>query len=135
MLSGIVNTAFTVSLESNGQLQLGTAEVLKFDRVLLNRGSCYESNSGIFTVAISGLYQLSVTIMAEYGFNDLCLYKNEEIIVGLSDSWSQDLALTANPVLELKTGDQVLVRTCFERKMASINGNDYSFMSGYLIGR
>lgn len=58
--------AFTASLSVH-TLLTRRDEIVKFDRVILNRGAGYNPRTGVFTAPSSGLYQISATIMSSGG--------------------------------------------------------------------
>ena len=88
--------------------------ILKFDNVILNRRGGYDPKTGIFTAPITGLYQISVTLLNLLGPP---LHGSTE---------------TANPVLELKAGDKVYVRNNISSS-SRVHGDSHSYISGYFI--
>ena len=124
--------AFTATL--NGQPTLsGTNAIVKFDNVILNREGGYDPKTGIFTAPRAGLYQISATVMSANG-KDLTLdiVTNKQVLLYLYGSRLHGSTETANPVLELRSGDKVFVKNGSSGSQL-INGNHYSYFSGYFI--
>lgn len=129
----MVRPFFSVILRKS----VGVDKVLKFDRVTLNKGSCYDQRTGRFTASRSGKYKLSVTVISYYGERSLYLYlyKNNEMLINLIGVYGKELRSdTANVIIELKKGDTIFVRNEFVLK-AWVNGDDTSHMSGFYIGK
>ncbi|CAG2248892.1 unnamed protein product [Mytilus edulis] len=102
--------AFTATLKSHLSLSNGAA--IKFDTVILNRGGGYNPKTGIFTAKKKGLYQISATIMSQGGGELICyIAKNGSNILYLYGPRLHGGSETANPVLELKKGDKVSVKS------------------------
>jgi hypothetical protein len=75
--------AFTATLTGRPIIS-GMKAILKFDNVILNREGGYDPKTGIFTAPRTGLYQISVTIMSDYG-KQLALFiaKNDLALLNL----------------------------------------------------
>ena len=124
--------AFTASLVGQPTLS-GMKTILKFDNVILNRRGCYDPKTGIFTAPRTGLYQISVTIMSNAGkYVNLDIAKNDLVLLKLYGPAVHGSTETANPVLELKSGDKVCVRN-HSSGSQRIYGDKYSSFSGYYI--
>ena len=110
-----------------------TNAIVKFDNVYLNREGGYDPKTGIFTAPRAGLYQISATVMSANG-KELVLHivKNKQVLLYLYGARLHGSTETANPVLGLKLGDKVFVRNCSSGPQL-INGNHYSYFSGYFI--
>ena len=124
--------AFTASLV--GQLTIsGRKAIVKFDNVILNRRGGYDPKTGIFTAPRTGLYQISVTIMSNAGkYVDVDIAKNDLVLLRLYGPAVHGSTQTANPVLELKSGDKVCVRK-HSSGSQRVFGDKYSSFSGYYI--
>ena len=124
--------AFTATLTGRPIIS-GMKAILKFDNVILNREWCYDPKTGIFTAPRTGLYQISVTIMSDYG-KQLALFiaKNDLALLNLFGAALHGSTETANPVLELKAGDKVSVRNKSSGSQR-IHGVNNSYFSGYYI--
>ena len=124
--------AFTALLVGQPTLS-GIKTILKFDNVILNRRGCYDPKTGIFTAPRTGLYQISVTIMSNAGKSVILdIAKNDLMLLRLYGPAVHGSTQTANPVLELKSGDKVCVRS-HTSSSQRINGDTYSSFSGYYI--
>ncbi|XP_052081446.1 complement C1q-like protein 3 [Mytilus californianus] len=126
--------AFSVSL-TNAK-DLGTSEIIKFDKVWTNNGNLYDPNTGIFQAHLNGVYQFSFTVMSKYGKNlEVYLWQNDTRLVAVYPGTGYNEG-TANMVLNLKKGDRVYVKCGTASGAVSIhtsNGSWYSMFSGYLI--
>ena len=124
--------AFTALLVGQPTLS-GRKTILKFDNVILNREGGYDPKTGIFTAPRTGLYQISVTIMSNAGKSVILdIAKNDLMLLMLYGPAVHGSTQTANPVLELKSGDKVCVRS-HTSSSQRINGDTYSSFSGYYI--
>ena len=124
--------AFTASLGGQPTIS-GRKAIVKFDKVILNRRGCYDPKTGIFTAPRTGLYQISVTIMSNAGKKlDLDIAKNDLVLLKMYGPTVHGSTQTANPVLELKSGDKVCVIN-HGSGLQRIYGNNYSSFSGYYI--
>ena len=124
--------AFTASLVRQPTLS-GRKTILKFDNVILNRRGGYDPKTGIFTAPRTGLYQISVTIMSNAGqYAALDIAKNDLVLLRLYCPAVHGSTQTANPVLELKSGDKVCVINRTSR-LQRIYGDKFSYFSGYYI--
>ena len=56
--------AFSVALEKQSVTLSRQGDLLKFDKIILNEGSVYDKNTGIFRAPRDGLYQFSLTVTA-----------------------------------------------------------------------
>jgi hypothetical protein len=99
----------------------------------LNRRGGYDPKTGIFTAPITGLYQISVTIMSDSGNKiHLAIAKNDLTLLNLLGPPLHGSTETANPVLELKAGDKVYVRNNISSS-SRVHGDSHSYISGYFI--
>ena len=132
LVIGKERPAFTASLV--GQVTLsGMKTILKFDHVILNREGGYDPKIGIFTAPRTGLYQISVTIMSNAGkASDVYIAKNDLVLLRLYGAAIHGSTETANPVLELKSGDKVSVRSNSSGSKR-VFGGKFSSFSGYYI--
>ncbi|CAC5396490.1 C1QL [Mytilus coruscus] len=100
--------AFSVSL-TNAK-DLGTSEIIKFDKVWTNNGNHYDPNTGIFQAHLNGVYQFSFTVMSKYGKHlEVYLWQNDTRLVAVYPGTGYNEG-TANMVLNLKKGDRVYVK-------------------------
>lgn len=129
---GIARPAFTVSLSVHTTLTT-MDEIVKFDRVILNRGIGYDPRTGIFTAPLSGLYQISATIMSSYG-SKLHAYiaQNDVYLMDMYGPPLHGSTGTTNLVLELKKGDRITVKHRFTVSEV-IYGDNYCHFSGFYI--
>lgn len=123
--------AFTVVLTNPFTMNKYGA-VLKFNKILINRGSGYNEHTGIFTAPRSGLYQFSVTIMSVNGKSlSVAFYKNERKQLTLYATTTHG-SQTANPVLLMKKGESISVRNEYGG-YSYVHGYSYTYMSGFYI--
>ncbi|VDI42785.1 Hypothetical predicted protein [Mytilus galloprovincialis] len=125
--------AFTVSLTTREPTISGNVPI-KFNNVILNRRSGYDPSTGYFTVPLTGLYQISATIMSRN--NDpfhASLNKNGHDIVLLYGTEINGANESANVVVELTKGDKVCVKHRSGTEV--IHGYGYCYFSGYYISK
>ena len=112
---------------------LGDGQPIKFDKVITNIGQAYDSHNGRFTVPVSGMYLLSVSVMStDTNTIDCKIIKNGNILAyvyGGSTDYQTD---TQTIVVDLQAGDIIWVRHSPGYSDEQINVN-YSYMSGFLI--
>ena len=88
-----------------------TGEIIKFNRrVQFNIGNAYDSNTGKFTVPISGLYTIFLVTDPKIGVTQvLQLMVNND---GMFESWAENSSTSSSGMtLPLNKGDKVWV--CF----------------------
>jgi hypothetical protein len=113
---------------------LSPETILKFYHVILTHEGGYDPKIGIFTAPRTGLYQISVTIMSNAGkASDVYIAKNDLVLLRLYGAAIHGSTETANPVLELKSGDKVSVRSNSSGSQR-IFGGKFSSFSGYVLG-
>ncbi|CAC5402910.1 C1QL [Mytilus coruscus] len=123
--------AFTASLSTNKNI--GSHEVVKFDKVWTNEGKGYDANSGIFTAPSKGFYQITATIMSANGKNfHSSLLKNNEKTVGVYPGRGHYTG-SANIVLKLKKGDRVYIKHRSDTEEIYSDSDHWSMFSGFLI--
>lgn len=69
--TGSAAVGFTACLSANGDVQHAGNEIIKFDQVLTNVGSGYNSKTGIFIAPRRGLYVIHLAAMARSGVSKL----------------------------------------------------------------
>ena len=65
--SGKSNIAFFATVGAKRLGKTGAGQIIVFEQVVTNVGSAYNSDHGLFTAPMPGLYQFSSTIMADNG--------------------------------------------------------------------
>ncbi|XP_063397919.1 collagen alpha-1(X) chain-like isoform X2 [Mytilus trossulus] len=126
--------AFTVSL-TTGEPRITGNVPIKFNHVILNRRSGYDPSTGYFTVPLTGLYQISATIMSRNnGPFHASLNKNGHDIVLLYGTEINGANESANVVVELTKGDKVCVKHSGSGTEV-IHGYGYCYFSGYYISK
>lgn len=106
-------------------------EIVKFDNIVQNRETPYNSQTGKFMAPVGGLYQFSVTVMADKGEElHVRLVKNTEVIVNLYVPKTDRETATATIPLVLQLGDTVFVQHNKEESQ-TISGGHYSSFSGF----
>ncbi|XP_063048059.1 cerebellin-1-like [Engraulis encrasicolus] len=124
--------------ESGSETQgpFSEATTLVFKRVITNVGNAYNSNTGIFTAPVRGVYQF---LMFAHGHGHashpvvIALFKNGEHIV---TAWSHQRTYSVNPSngasLQLEVGDVVYVKVWANARVFD-NVNRHTTFSGHLL--
>ena len=124
--------AFTAS--STVAKDMVAGEIVKFDKVLTNNKNCYNPTTGVFTAPITGLYQVSATVMSSSSKSlYVHLWQNENSMVALYAAAGYNEA-TVNTVLNLKKNDRLYLKVK-DGSRAMNNGKEYPYstFSGYLL--
>ncbi|XP_076099265.1 complement C1q-like protein 3 [Mytilus galloprovincialis] len=123
--------AFTASLTATKSI--GPLETIKFNKVWTNAGTGYDPNSGIFTAAKKGYYQITATIMSQSGkWFHASIWKNDQQTVALYPGKGHHTG-SASIVLNLKKGDRVFIKHHNYTQDFYSDVNQYSMFSGFLI--
>jgi len=118
----------------------GSFPDIRFPNVILNTGGDYNTDTGVFTCRIPGLYWFSATIGKHWGVNvDLVschIRLNGWMKIYLYADPHADNALdgytsTGSVAFQLQTGDRVHVGYCSNEK--SIDNSDLTHFSGMLV--
>ncbi|XP_028261662.1 complement C1q tumor necrosis factor-related protein 3-like [Parambassis ranga] len=129
--------AFSASLANTGEIYRGpcTDKALIFKRVFSNAGNGYDSNTGIFTAPVNGLYHFT---FSTYGYNThtvgAILKKNNVHQISTYDSPSSDSSdFSSNAaVLQLAAGDRVHLEL-WDNGRVYDNLNGHTTFSGFLL--
>ncbi|XP_074555471.1 cerebellin 11 [Halichoeres trimaculatus] len=134
---GSPQIAFSVSLANFGEIYKGpcTDKVLIFKRIFSNTGDGYDSDTGVFTAPVSGLYYFS---FSTYGYNThvvgAILIKNGVHQISTFDYPSDDGSdgSSNSAVLQLAAGDKVHMELWDDGRVFD-NLNGHTTFSGFLI--
>uniref|UniRef100_A0A194ANM1 C1q domain-containing protein n=1 Tax=Pinctada fucata TaxID=50426 RepID=A0A194ANM1_PINFU len=120
--------AFYIRLSKD--VQLAAYQTVIFDKVVTNIGNGYNNGTGIFISPASGLYQISGSVIAVEGYQDLGfdLMHNGNMVGNLFGHHTDSVVI----YLELNEGDRVWIRKDFDTKTETMRGTWSSF-SGHLI--
>ena len=123
--------AFFALLKQNPFTLTGINDVVKFDKVTVNRGQGYNPSTGVFTAPRKGLYHISCSIMA-YSSNNVHYQLNQNDAVHNSGYTGGHTVSSINAIVEMKKGDRVFIK---HRSTTSqkIYGNHHSAFSGYFM--
>ncbi|XP_053383718.1 complement C1q-like protein 4 [Mercenaria mercenaria] len=130
----IQNPAFSAVL-TRSLRNLGIQQVIKFDRVLLNDGNCYETHTGMFTAPVAGRY-LFIYNFGLHGSTEtwLQLVKNgaRQNQAGVEGKVSdQNLQGGNAAIIYLNQGDDVWIETAI---LSDVTVEEYSTtFSGALL--
>ena len=126
--------AFFAFLKQNPFTLTGINDVVKFDKVTVNRGQGYNPSTGVFTAPRKGLYHISCSIMA-YSSNNVYYqlnHNNAFHTYGYSHA-GENTVSSINALVEMKKGDRVFIKHRHTAKSQKIYGNHHSAFSGYFI--
>ncbi|XP_076108516.1 uncharacterized protein LOC143076585 [Mytilus galloprovincialis] len=125
------------SVISKDVVNLGDDQVIRFDIVYTNEGNDYNSQTGIFTCEIPGLYAFYVHTLAEPGKHlETVISKNLQTMA-ITYAYDKEAFSSGSnmAVMTLQSGDTVLVRS--HGSLHSHNGSVidfwYTSFSGFLV--
>ena len=124
---------------SASSLHVGPGKTIVYDSVVTNVGGSYNSQTGIFTAPVSGVYVFNFAEMIDPGHNEyLELMKD-----GIHVMWNYGHAVGASHLasssrtatVEVNKGGQVWVRTQNNQNHGSgnIHGNSFTTFSGWVV--
>lgn len=115
------------------ETELTSNSVVKFDAIITNVGSGYDSSSGLFTVPRKGTYLFAVNFVSGVSTHwlELNLLKNNNLIVKShadATPWSSG---SLQVILELEEGDQISIK--HPKPKGFILGHRYSMFSDHFL--
>ncbi|VDI80001.1 complement C1q-like protein 4 isoform X2 [Mytilus galloprovincialis] len=104
---------------------------VKFEKIIENIGSAYNSATGIFTAPSKGLYQFTASARQSHsGYLHLGLFRNtEEMAVSVALNFN---SLTIGASFTLESGDSVFVKNIWTQSSGIVGGGQ-TYFSGHLI--
>lgn len=115
-------------------MSLSNHEILQFDHVITNIGLGYNTNTGIFTAPVAGVYAffLSVTSSNNHGLLILAIDKHGNTLdyvytEGSADSNDQG---SSHVTTQMAAGEQLWVR---QHAGVAVRGGSYTVFTGYLV--
>ena len=114
----------------------GGGEIAAFGDVMTNIGDGYDSQSGVFTCPIHGLYFFTVSLLSLNNPTGMYhqLRKNGELIVSVFDNHPGfHHQASQSAILELTTGDRVWIQSGGANRGFYSSINRHSSFSGFLI--
>ncbi|XP_022082647.1 uncharacterized protein LOC110974963 [Acanthaster planci] len=131
MQSAVAFTAYR-TLPLNGN----KGDILIFDNIMINFGDGYDSQSGVFTCFVPGVYFFTVSIQQDQKRPFVQLKKNEELIFSIFDSDSGTNHQSSNSAaVHLAAGDTLWLEFGGNESGIHSNSDKYSLFSGFLISR
>lgn len=130
--------AFHAVADAN-QSHLGKGQNIVFETVLLNLGSGYHNQHGIFIAPVGGLYVFSVSILNQplqsHEIIEAVLLKNGvKLAISLANGTPKTVdqgSITATT--QLQDGDEVWVEVYYPGTDAFVYGNKFSSFTGFLL--
>lgn len=126
--------AFHANLKRNLQ-NLPTNTILKFEEVLLNKGSGYDSNTGIFTAPANGVYSFNWSFISKHGgtvYISAIVNDVGRVHTCINAQKSNHINTSGHLLYQLKKRDRVWLRTWYVRA-TYIHGDRFSYFSGNRI--
>jgi len=110
---------------------------IRFDNIILNRGSCYSESTGRFTVPVAGIYEAKFTILTENTTtqdHSIIIQKNGATAShGFNNIDSQHVQITTFYLSECVVGDYFTVQLTGGNIFIDASGQ-YSAFSVKLVG-
>nr|XP_020473006.1 uncharacterized protein LOC109970047 isoform X2 [Monopterus albus] len=135
-IKDVPKVAFAVSLGDNGLQKTTTgSRVLIYKVVLTNIGEAYNSETGVFTAPVRGVYYIRFTANAPTNFPmSAVLYKNNAVQLIVHEQPSGEGSDTASngAALLLERGDTLSIRL-WDNTQIWDNDNHHSTFSGFLL--
>ena len=129
-----MSVAFTVRFSSDDAVHgiaLGSGSPLRFDKMALNTGNGYDSETGIFTAPVAGTYAFFLTQMGvdARGTVALAIVKHGDVLDLVYSKDHEDQG-SGQVTAHLGSGQQVWVRHVSGN---AVRGSWYTVFTGYLI--
>ncbi|BFZ00758.1 hypothetical protein BsWGS_03797 [Bradybaena similaris] len=126
--------AFTAGYDGNRQAQ--NNERLVLNKVLFNQGGGYNSNTGIFTAPVGGIYQFQIHGLTEKNSSFwIKLYHNDEYVISAFARQSGDYDSAGNSVfVGVRRYDTLNLRTVGRAGFYGESNDIYTTWSGHRIG-
>ncbi|CAC5396758.1 unnamed protein product [Mytilus coruscus] len=121
-------TAFTAILKTN--IRVNVNYIFKFDKIEVNQGNNYKSETGVFTAPRNGLYHFSCTIQVNRAGNKyFFLMKNSSIYLRGYIVNTNYGSQTKSMIMDLEKGDYVYVKSGSNYNVQK----EYFYFSGYFL--
>uniref|UniRef100_A0A665T658 C1q domain-containing protein n=1 Tax=Echeneis naucrates TaxID=173247 RepID=A0A665T658_ECHNA len=135
--SDVPKVAFAVSLGGNGLQKTTTGNKdLVYKTILTNIGQAYNSETGVFTAPIRGVYYIRFTANAPTDFTmSAVLYKNDaavQLITHEQPSGEGSDTASNGAALLLEEGDRLSLKLWHNTQIWD-NSNHHSTFSGFLL--
>ena len=134
VLTVAFSAIFSADDELNG-IPLSTLSTLPFDKTITNVGNAYNTNTGIFTAPVTGVYAFALNMMAPtgltHGYLSLAIMKQGAILdlVWAPATHADDQGST-DVTTHLTAGEQVWVR---QQAGDAVRGSYWTVFTGYLL--
>lgn len=89
----------------------GGAAVIKFDTVVIDTHSGYSTSTGLYTVPVSGFYQVSATVRSATAGTDILLNVNSSNKLVLCDTNVANDSIGGSQIVKCNAGDTIAVFT------------------------
>ncbi|BFZ19649.1 hypothetical protein BsWGS_22688 [Bradybaena similaris] len=125
--------AFTASLVENTKVAAG--QTVRYNNTITNIGNGYDTNTGIFTAPLAGLYGFQLSVLTQKSSEAwLELFVNEKYIISVNSKLASGFdAAVSFVLLTLKVGDRVQVKARSESLLFGRTTEQYCTFSGFLI--
>lgn len=126
--------AFSTALRKNVNR---TGSFVKFDHVMTNIGSGYDTMKGIFTAPSDGYYMFICSFLTANGYVNIRIMKNKNEIVRsyASQTRREEDSGLITAIVDLKQGDQIGVKLVPRWTTGLLRGDLYSVFSGFMVGK
>ncbi|XP_038066248.1 collagen alpha-1(X) chain-like [Patiria miniata] len=110
-------------------------DVIIFDNIMTNVGDGYDSQSGVFTCSVPGVYSFTISVNNNANRAYVRLVKNVELIFSLYNSQTGAFHQSSNSAaVSLATGDRVWLQFGDDSNRGIYsNNNRYCYFTGFLI--
>ncbi|KAK1899398.1 Complement C1q tumor necrosis factor-related protein 5 [Dissostichus eleginoides] len=130
-------SAFSVKLSEGHALPLTVGDVVRFDQVVINEQSDYNTETGRFTCKVPGVYYFAVHATVYRASLQFDLMKNAHSVASYFQyygNWPKPASLSGGSLLHLVPGDQVWVQMALSEYngLYSSTKTDSTF-NGFLV--
>uniref|UniRef100_A0A8B9RBN0 C1q domain-containing protein n=1 Tax=Astyanax mexicanus TaxID=7994 RepID=A0A8B9RBN0_ASTMX len=132
-----LKVAFSAALTDSGTVGPFSVQTqLVFKKVITNVGKAYNSNTGVFTAPVKGIYYFRFTALGYLHSNAMSvnLHKNQQTLmhIGSYNTHGYHEFISSGLTLELEVGDEIYTSLSATYKLYD-NSNNSTTFTGFLL--